>query len=445
MIRFEQYCVLAEMSLEDIRANMIASINDANNKDLVTMYKAMESSIAHRTIRNKMVQLFKARGLDAFIDRPPFDEFMKRVLNTKQDLDSKISFMDRALSGSLFNSSAMIKSKGGNLKSHFDISNPVLAELLPWMLNWAPQIDNNSTVTVGSSEALMIFLGKGGAKGNPFGDVKIGSTVIEVKTSGSGLGKDGSKYWGNSKEAFANSVKKIFPSFANKSVAEISKLNPLFPTKQKEKSIALNELSLMMSAAGKTDAEISAFWKNFIDTSLGLSLPATIKVNRGVCDYDSWMRYAIAVSYEAYKKQTKFDMITLIDTNTGEYVNFGSGADMLNNSGWHYDQSLTWRGGGQGAGLSPRIMMGNKSFPTYQSRDHIKAIDKQYADIKKVADNIIRKTKKADSLVSALVVDPNIDHSVKITALIRNPELKKIMSMRTKREIVDYWNKVPKK
>ena len=424
---------------------MIASINDANSKDLVTMYKAMESSVTQRVIRNKMIQLFKARGLEGFIDKPPFDEFMKRVTNTKHDLDSKSAFMDSAISGALFNSAAMIKSKSGNIKTHIDTSNPVLAELLPWLINWAPQIDNNSTVAVGGSEAVMIFLSKGGSKGNPFGDVKIGSTVIEVKTGGGAMGKDGSKYWGNSKESFANSVKKVLPGLSNKSVAEISKLNPLFPTKQKEKSIALNNLSLMMAAAGKSDAEISTFWKSFIDTALGVSLSNTIKVNRGVCDYDSWMRYATAASHDVYKKQTKFDIITLIDTKSGEYINFSSGADMLSNPGWHYDQSLTWRGGGQGAGLSPRIFMGSKSFPTYQSHDHIKAIDKQYADVKRVADSIINKTKKADSLVSALVVDPNIDHSVKITALIRNPELKKIMSMKTKQEIVDYWNKVKKK
>ena len=442
MHNFKTFITLSEASLSDIRSNMIAAINDANGKDLVTMYRAMESSVEKRLIKNKLIALFKDRGLGAFVNKTPFDQFFKKIVNTKATVEQKEQFLDGLIEGSFFNSSAFVKSKSGKLKSLINTSNPVMSELLDWMFVWAPQIDKNSTVAVGSAEALLIFLSKSGGKGDPFGDVKIGKSVIEVKASSGALGKDGPKYWGNSRDSFIAAVKKVIPGLASKSNVELAKMNPLGHTKQKEKSVALNTLSALMSSAGKSDTEIASFWKAFIDGALGVSLSGKILVNKGVVDYNSWMRYATAAALDEYIRQTKFEVLTLLDVNTGEYLNFTSGNEMLSTDGWHFDQSLTWTGGGQGKSLSPRVYMGSKTFPTYQSNDHIKAIDTQYKDVVKVANAISRRAKNAERLLKALRFDPKVEHQVKITKQLKNPEVRKIVMMKSKDEIEKYWKQV---
>lgn len=444
MISFSKHRLLAEMSMDDLRKEMIDMVGSADPKELVTYYRAMQSSVERRMVTMRLSTLFKDRGLGEYVNKGPYDEFMRKILSLKQSTEDKIDWLDGMIEGRFFDSAGFIKGSAGNIKKHFTFSNPVMKDIFPWLLTWKADID---VVATGPAEALLIFSAKGGGKGAPYGDAKIGSNMIEVKVPGGSMGKGGAKYWGDQKDWFYKTAVQMVPALKDVKKDAVVNMSPLGATSHNKKSIAMNTLAAKMAAAGNSDAAIGKFWVDFIEHALKVKVKGKLRVSNGVVNYDDWSRLAAAAAIDKYKEQTGFTMLTLITKDTGDYLNFTSGADMINNSNWNYDSSLTWLGGGQGGGLSPRIGYGSVVQPTYASNEDIKAMASQYEDISKfvrqamaTASSKKKDFTRADTMLKSLKVDPKVDHTVKITGQIRDAKQREALMMRTKVELERWYN-----
>ena len=273
----------------------------------------------------------------------------------------------------------------------------------------------------------------------------MGGKVIEVKVTGGSMGKKGETYWTATKPWFTSTVKALVPSLSETADADVLKMAPMAGG-HKDKSIKINTLSQMMKISGKSDAEIAQFWMDWIKEATKEKLSKPIEVSNGVVNYDTFVRYSTGCGYEAYKKQTGFYMVSLVDKANGDFINFITGEDFMGRSDYTLDASMSWAGGGQGGALTGRLELKAGSHPTVRSEMNFKLIKNQYNAIKAIGDKIKdyekkpndRTKKTIEGLVSKLKISPRLPHDMFLTAQVQNPHVITLVGMNSKADISAY-------
>ena len=263
MINFESFKkIISEarnMSAQQARDMIHQAVDNADGRTLINLMRAVERPV----LEEKSKELFRARKLDAFGKRGalPFVEFVNKVSSAKGETQEKIDFIQNCIDGKYFDANSFTKAKSGNFSSYVKAPDSVMKQLYTWFLNWKPQIDANGTVAVGRMEAVMIFLAADGGKGGDgetFGDAFAGGNLIEVKTGGGHMGKNGKTMYNSKKTWFINECKKQIPDWAgSKSDKEI--LGILNGT-GKQKNAVILEINAALKKARKKPSD---FWKSF--------------------------------------------------------------------------------------------------------------------------------------------------------------------------------------
>lgn len=438
--------LLTELSSSDMRNYLRSTIDTASDEELSQMMKAVERP----AIEAKVTEVFRAKKLDQYIDTSAWDTLVKQLLKVNATIDEKIEFCNNLITGKYIDPKAYIKSTKGNVKNFIKASDKVMKALFPWFLSWKPEID---VVAVGPAEAIFIFCAADGKKGDPAGDIYMGGKVIEMKVSGGSMGKKGETMWTSTKGWFASTVKSMLSdSLGNKSDADVLKFAPMGGSHD-SKSIRINTLSTMMHAKGFSDKDISQFWMDWTSQAMKAKLSKPIKVSKGVVDYDSFVRYITGVGYVKYKEQTGFDMVSLLDKDTGNFINFTTGEDFMDRSDYMLDASMDWNGGGQGGGLTGRLETKSGTHTTVRSAIDLKLIDKQYKEISMIG-KAVNEMEKADpqskkfsnqrdkalTLLKKIKISPRIPHQSKITAST-NPTVAAALRTATKQDLSSWVNK----
>ena len=382
----------------DVKAlkNLIQSELNNPTVDARTL-EYMVQAIERPKVEDGVKQLFDHRGLSAFFSKEPGQRLISEIMKAKGSVPEKVDFLEKMLAGKLFNDRSYLAAakRGTNISKHVN-SDPILKQLLSWMVAWTPQIDSNATVAVGPTEAFLILMSSTGKKGGDAGggDVGMLGKLIEVKVAGGAMGKGGTKRYGAASNWFADFMKQNTPLLRNKSNNEILKSYGIGSASggYKDNSIVINNTSLALHSAGLKDNEIENMWSELFKQATGVKRKFSGIVKKGVTNYDMFTRNAIAVAFEAYKNEEGFTGVLLLDKVSFDSLWFDSGDDFVkgNNSKYSYDQSLSWAGGGQGGALSPRLMLARnnpatvaneKEFKVAQS--NIDALKGIYAIIKK--------------------------------------------------------------
>ena len=370
MINFEAFkTLLAEarnMNADQARDLIRKAVDNADGRTLINLMRAIERPV----LEDKSKELFKARKLDAFAARGalPFVEFVNKVSAAKGDTGEKVEFIQNCIEGKYFAAKQFTGAKSGNFASYVKAPDSIMRQLYAWFLNWKPQIDANGTVAVGRMEAVMIFLAEDGGKGgddDTFGDAYAGGNLIEVKTGGGHMGKGGKTMFGSKKRWFTDHCKKEIPAWANtKSDNEMLAVFMGGAGKPKNKVIIeINE------ALKKEKKKPKDFWQAFFQEVYGSKInDQQILDDPNLIDLQA---YATALAFIEYKRQTNFDMVSVLSTSNaggqkfGDFVNWHTPDDCITTYKaklWSMDYSLSWDGGGRVDGLSPRLYTGSKRY-----------------------------------------------------------------------------------
>lgn len=370
MINFESFKSLVtearNMSADQARDMIRKAVDNADGRTLINLMRAVERPI----LEEKSRELFRARKLDAFGKRGalPFVEFVNKVSATKGETQEKVDFIQNCIDGKYFSAKSFTSAKSGNFSSYINASDSIMKQLYSWFLNWKPQIDANGTVAVGKMEAVMIFLASDGGKGgdgDTFGDAFAGGNLIEVKTGGGHMGKNGKNMFSSKKSWFVDECKKQIPDWAgSKSDKDI--LAAFTGGAGKNKNAVILEINEALKKARKQPKN---FWISFFNEVYGQ------RVNdQGILDNPNLIdlqAYATALGFITYKSQTSFDMVSVLSTTNaggqkfGDFVNWHTPDDVITtykSNLWSMDYSLSWDGGGRVDGLSPRLYTGKKGY-----------------------------------------------------------------------------------
>ncbi len=369
MINFEKFKDLItearNLTADQARAMIRQAVDNADGRTLINLMRAVERPI----IEEKSRELFRARKLDAFGQRSalPFVEFVNKVSSAKGETEEKLTFIQNCIDGVYFNAKSFTGAKSGNFSSYVKTPDSIMKQLYTWFLNWKPQIDANGTVAVGRMEAVMIFLAVDGGKGgdnDTFGDAFAGGNLIEVKTGGGHMGKNGKSMYNSKKTWFVTECKKIIPEWAN-SKKDNEILGVLSGT-GKQKNAVILEINEALKKARKKPSD---FWKSFFNEVYGQRID-----DKGLLDDPNLVNisaYATALGFITYKEQTRFDMVSVLSTTNaggqkfGDFVNWHTPGDVIDTfkaNLWSMDYSLSWDGGGRVDGLSPRLYTGKKGY-----------------------------------------------------------------------------------
>jgi hypothetical protein len=370
MLNFDSFKTLItearNLSANDARAMIRSAVDNADGRTLINLLRAVERPV----LEDKSRELFRARKLDAFGKRGalPFVEFVNKVSSAKGETQEKLDFIQNCIDGVYFDANGFTGSKSGNFSSYVKASDSVMKQLYVWFLNWKPQIDANGTVAVGRMEAVMIFLAKDGGKGgdgDTFGDAFAGGNLIEVKTGGGHMGKNGKTMFGTKKTWFINECKKQIPDWAgSKSDKDI--LAAFTGGAGKPKNKVIVEINEALVKARKKPKD---FWVSFFNEVYGQRIN-----DQGILDNPNLIdlqAYATALGFITYKQQTSFDMVSVLSTTNaggqrfGDFVNWHTPDDVISTykaNLWSMDYSLSWDGGGRVDGLSPRLYTGKKGY-----------------------------------------------------------------------------------
>lgn len=365
----------------------------------------MVQAIERPKVEDGVKKLFDARGLSAFYDREPGQRLISEIMKANGSVPEKVDFLEKMLEGKLFNDRAYLAAakRGTNIAKHVN-RDPILSQLLSWLVAWTPQIDPNATVAVGPTEAFLILMSSTGKKGGDIGagDVGMLGKLIEVKVNGGSMGKAGPKKYGIASNWFAEFMKKNVPLLRNKGNNEILKSYGIGSSAggYKDNSIVINNTSLALRAAGLKDNEIENMWSELFKQATGVKRKFSGIVKNGVTDYDMFTRNAIAVAFTAYKEEEGFDGVLLVDKRNFDSLWFESGDDYVkgNNSKYSYDPSLSWHGAGQASGsLSPRISLERNNPSTVIDEKEFKIAANNIDVLKKIY-AIIKKPKVSDRM-----------------------------------------------
>lgn len=369
MINFEKFKELVfearNLTADQARAMIRQAVDNADGRTLINLMRAVERPV----LEEKSRELFRARKLDAFGQRGalPFVEFVNKVSSAKGETEEKLTFIQNCIDGVYFNAKSFTGAKSGNFSSYVKAPDSIMKQLYTWFLNWKPQIDANGTVAVGRMEAVMIFLAIDGGKGgdnDTFGDAFAGGNLIEVKTGGGHMGKNGKSMYNSKKTWFVTECKKIIPEWAN-SKKDNEILGVLSGT-GKQKNAVILEINAALKKARKKPSD---FWKSFFNEVYGQRID-----DKGLLDDPNLVNisaYATALGFITYKEQTRFDMVSVLSTTNaggqkfGDFVNWHTPGDVIDTfkaNLWSMDYSLSWDGGGRVDGLSPRLYTGKKGY-----------------------------------------------------------------------------------